>query len=50
MSSIEATRLRFLGATDTVTGSRYLIEAAGRRIAVDCGLFVSMLALCIIRL
>lgn len=32
-------RLRFLGATDTVTGSRYLIEAGGRRIAVDCGLF-----------
>ncbi|WP_426303268.1 MBL fold metallo-hydrolase RNA specificity domain-containing protein [Arthrobacter sp. R-11] len=31
--------LRFLGATDTVTGSRYLVEAAGRRILVDCGLF-----------
>jgi metallo-beta-lactamase family protein len=31
--------LRFLGATDTVTGSRYLIEAAGRRVLVDCGMF-----------
>lgn len=31
--------LRFLGATGTVTGSRYLVEAAGRRILVDCGLF-----------
>jgi metallo-beta-lactamase family protein len=32
-------RLRFLGAADTVTGSRYLVSAAGRRILVDCGLF-----------
>lgn len=31
--------LRFLGATDTVTGSRYLLESEGRRILVDCGLF-----------
>jgi metallo-beta-lactamase family protein len=31
--------LRFLGATDTVTGSRYLLEAGGRRVLVDCGLF-----------
>jgi metallo-beta-lactamase family protein len=31
--------LRFLGATDTVTGSRYLVESQGRRILVDCGLF-----------
>lgn len=31
--------LRFLGAAGTVTGSRYLIEAGGRRILVDCGLF-----------
>lgn len=32
-------QLRFLGATDSVTGSRYLVEAGGRRILVDCGLF-----------
>lgn len=31
--------LQFLGAAGTVTGSRYLIEAAGQRILVDCGLF-----------
>jgi len=31
--------LRFLGATDTVTGSRYLVETQGQRILVDCGLF-----------
>lgn len=32
-------RLRFLGATGTVTGSRYLVDAGGARILVDCGLF-----------
>jgi metallo-beta-lactamase family protein len=32
-------RLDFLGATGTVTGSRYLLEHAGRRVLVDCGLF-----------
>ncbi|MDP9983670.1 metallo-beta-lactamase family protein [Pseudarthrobacter oxydans] len=31
--------LRFLGAADTVTGSRYLLEAGGKRVLVDCGLF-----------
>lgn len=31
--------LTFLGATDTVTGSRYLVEGGGARILVDCGLF-----------
>lgn len=32
-------RLQFLGATGTVTGSKYLIEHRGRRLLVDCGLF-----------
>jgi metallo-beta-lactamase family protein len=31
--------LRFLGGTETVTGSRYLIELGQTRILVDCGLF-----------
>lgn len=31
--------LQFLGAAGTVTGSRYLVEANGRRVLVDCGLF-----------
>ena len=31
--------LQFLGAAGTVTGSRYLIEADGSRVLVDCGLF-----------
>jgi metallo-beta-lactamase family protein len=32
-------KLTFLGGTGTVTGSRYLVEHAGRRVLVDCGLF-----------
>jgi len=32
-------RLTFCGAARTVTGSCYLLEAAGRRILVDCGMF-----------
>jgi metallo-beta-lactamase family protein len=32
-------RLEFIGATGTVTGSRYLLTASGRRLLVDCGLF-----------
>ena len=35
----ESATLQFLGATGTVTGSRYLVEAGGRRVLVDCGLF-----------
>ncbi|MFM9059065.1 MAG: MBL fold metallo-hydrolase RNA specificity domain-containing protein [Planctomycetaceae bacterium] len=33
------TRLRFLGAAGMVSGSRHLVETAGRRVLVDCGLF-----------
>ncbi len=32
-------RLTFLGAAKTVTGSQYLLEAAGERVMVDCGMF-----------
>lgn len=31
--------LQFLGAADTVTGSRYLVHAGESRVLVDCGLF-----------
>ena len=31
--------LTFLGAAGTVTGSRFLLENAGHRLLVDCGLF-----------
>ncbi|WP_104061318.1 MBL fold metallo-hydrolase RNA specificity domain-containing protein [Arthrobacter sp. 4R501] len=39
MKSKHPARLRFFGATDTVTGSRYLLESGGTRILIDCGLF-----------
>jgi metallo-beta-lactamase family protein len=32
-------QLTFLGAAGTVTGSKYLVSAAGHRVLVDCGLF-----------
>jgi metallo-beta-lactamase family protein len=32
-------RLRFLGATDTVTGSKYLLDHGDSSVLVDCGLF-----------
>ena len=31
--------ITFLGATGTVTGSKYLLSLGSRRILVDCGLF-----------
>jgi len=31
--------LTFLGAAGCVTGSKYLVEAAGKRLLVDCGIF-----------
>lgn len=36
---VMSARLTFLGAAHTVTGSRYLIEANGARVLVDCGLY-----------
>ncbi|MCB9983700.1 MAG: MBL fold metallo-hydrolase [Rhodospirillales bacterium] len=32
-------KLTFMGATDTVTGSKYLLEDEGKKILIDCGLF-----------
>jgi metallo-beta-lactamase family protein len=32
-------KLTFLGGAETVTGSRFLLEAAGKRVLIDCGLF-----------
>ena len=32
-------KLQFLGAAQNVTGSRYLLEALGRRVLIDCGLY-----------
>jgi metallo-beta-lactamase family protein len=37
--------LQFLGATATVTGSKYLVESEGGRVLVDCGLFQGLKAL-----
>ena len=33
------TKLTFHGAARTVTGSKYLLEAGGARVLIDCGLF-----------
>jgi metallo-beta-lactamase family protein len=38
-------QLTFLGATQTVTGSKFLLEAGKRRILLDCGLFQGLKSL-----
>lgn len=38
-STSPAATLTFLGAAGTVTGSKFLVEADGARLLVDCGLF-----------
>ena len=37
--------LRFLGATETVTGSRFLLDTPRARVLVDCGLYQGLKAL-----
>ena len=32
-------KITFLGATKTVTGSNFLVEAAGKKFLVDCGMY-----------
>jgi metallo-beta-lactamase family protein len=32
-------KITFLGAADSVTGSKHLVDAAGTRVLLDCGLF-----------
>lgn len=39
MNSPESATLQFLGASGTVTGSRFLLETSGARVLLDCGLF-----------
>lgn len=38
-------KLQFLGATDSVTGSKYVLETGRSRLMVDCGLFQGFKAL-----
>ncbi len=33
------TSIQFLGAAGTVTGSKFVVEASGKRVMIDCGLF-----------
>lgn len=32
-------KITFLGATKTVTGSNFLIEACGKKFLIDCGMW-----------
>ena len=39
METESKTTIQFLGAAGTVTGSKYLVNAFGKNILIDCGLF-----------
>ncbi len=45
MTTTSAPMLRFLGATGTVTGSKFLVTSGGARVLVDAGLFQGLRAL-----
>lgn len=45
MTTTSAPMLRFLGATGTVTGSKFLVSSGGSRVLVDAGLFQGLRAL-----
>ena len=32
-------KITFLGATKTVTGSNFLVEGAGKKFLIDCGMY-----------
>lgn len=44
-AQVDPASVRFLGAAGTVTGSKHLLEVAGRRILLDCGLFQGLKSL-----
>ena len=37
-------KITFLGAAKTVTGSNFLVEAAGKKFLVDCGMYQGKMA------
>lgn len=37
--NLDSPSITFLGAAGTVTGAKFLLEAAGKRVLIDCGLF-----------
>jgi hypothetical protein len=39
MPNEQTVRIKFLGATRTVTGSKYLVQNGDKKILLDCGLF-----------
>ena len=39
MKGKDCMKITFLGATKTVTGSNFLVEAAGKKFLVDCGMY-----------
>src|SRR5512143_3972973 len=45
MGKPEPASIQFFGAAGTVTGSKHLLSAAGRRVLLDCGLFQGLKAL-----